>query len=330
MRCLFLLLAFAANWRVAETGPRKLILDGSALPGVDGESINGPSLIRVPAWVKNPLGRYYLYFAHHQGKYIRLAFSDSLDGPWKIHAGGVLRLDAQKTLSGHIASPEAVIDEDRKRVVLFYHGQVRSEQGDREGQASASAVSANGLHFEPRNQIQAPAYFRIFRHNGVYYGVAGQTDLYRAANLDARFEKIGRILSEEALAGLYPKDLKADRKATRGRERVAIRHDGVDVYNGMLTIYFTCVGHNPERILATRAPMTGAPGSWRSSEVVEVLRAREKWEGGDVAAKHSFGGVSRETENALRDPAVFREGAKAWLLYAAAGEHGLGIVPIRY
>lgn len=30
------------------------------LPGRDGENINGPSLIRVPAWVKNPLGRYYL------------------------------------------------------------------------------------------------------------------------------------------------------------------------------------------------------------------------------------------------------------------------------
>ncbi|NET62179.1 MAG: hypothetical protein F6K47_40550, partial [Symploca sp. SIO2E6] len=36
---------------------------------VRGSNINGPSLIRVPEWIENPLGRYYLYFAHHQGKY---------------------------------------------------------------------------------------------------------------------------------------------------------------------------------------------------------------------------------------------------------------------
>jgi hypothetical protein len=35
-----------------------------------GSNINGPSLIRVPDWVPDPLGRYYLYFAHHHGTYI--------------------------------------------------------------------------------------------------------------------------------------------------------------------------------------------------------------------------------------------------------------------
>ncbi|MGY8946494.1 MAG: hypothetical protein ACKVJS_05510 [Flavobacteriales bacterium] len=29
--------------------------------------ISSPTLIRVPDWVKNPLGKYYLYFSHHQG-----------------------------------------------------------------------------------------------------------------------------------------------------------------------------------------------------------------------------------------------------------------------
>src|SRR5690349_7973801 len=50
-----------------------------------GNNINGPSLIRVPSWLPNPLGRYYLYFAHHTGDYIRLAYSNSLNGPWKIY-----------------------------------------------------------------------------------------------------------------------------------------------------------------------------------------------------------------------------------------------------
>ena len=46
-----------------------------------GSNINGPSLIRVPDWVENPLGKYYLYFANHKGRYIRLAYADRLEGP---------------------------------------------------------------------------------------------------------------------------------------------------------------------------------------------------------------------------------------------------------
>ena len=48
------------------------------LEGADGANINGPSLIRVPAWADKPLGKYYLYFAHHGGKYIRLAYATAL------------------------------------------------------------------------------------------------------------------------------------------------------------------------------------------------------------------------------------------------------------
>ena len=57
-----------------------------------GHNIQGPSLIRVPDWVSEPLGSYYLYFADHKGKYIRLAYADNLRGPWKIHPPGTLQL----------------------------------------------------------------------------------------------------------------------------------------------------------------------------------------------------------------------------------------------
>ena len=44
-------------------------------------NINGPSVIAVPDWVENRLGAYYLYFAHHKGDYIRMAYADSPLGP---------------------------------------------------------------------------------------------------------------------------------------------------------------------------------------------------------------------------------------------------------
>jgi len=68
------------------------IVTPEMLPGADGKNINGPSLIRVPAWIDKPLGKYYLYFAHHNGSYIRLAYADQIEGPWKVHEPGTLRL----------------------------------------------------------------------------------------------------------------------------------------------------------------------------------------------------------------------------------------------
>ena len=58
---------------------------GGSLPG----NINGPSVIRVRDWIPaservNPDANYYMYFAHHVGRDIRLAWSDSLTGDWNV------------------------------------------------------------------------------------------------------------------------------------------------------------------------------------------------------------------------------------------------------
>ena len=79
------LLCGAATLVAAQTGPgvrveRLLdspIITPSLHPSI-GENIQGPSLIRVPDWVENRLGTYYLYFADHKGRYIRLAYADDL------------------------------------------------------------------------------------------------------------------------------------------------------------------------------------------------------------------------------------------------------------
>ena len=58
-----------------------------------GNNIAGPSLIRVPNWIDEPLGHYYLYFSAHKGDYIRLAYADKLEGPWHIYKKGTLHLE---------------------------------------------------------------------------------------------------------------------------------------------------------------------------------------------------------------------------------------------
>ena len=86
-----------------------------------GENINGPSLLRVPSWVQRPLGRYYLYFAHHGGKFIRLAYALRLSGPWKVHEPGTLRLEQAPRCNDHIASPDIHVDSVRREILMYFH-----------------------------------------------------------------------------------------------------------------------------------------------------------------------------------------------------------------
>ena len=92
--------------------PQNPILTSASSPTI-GDSINGPSLIRVPAWVDRPLGRYYLYFSHHAGKFIRLAYADQLSGPWTVHEPGTLRLEEAPRCFDHVASPDMHVDDAR-------------------------------------------------------------------------------------------------------------------------------------------------------------------------------------------------------------------------
>src|SRR6185295_17685454 len=58
-----------------------------------GDNVNGPAIIRVPSWIEHPLGRYYMYFAHHMGTHIRLAYADAVTGPWHVYDPGELRVE---------------------------------------------------------------------------------------------------------------------------------------------------------------------------------------------------------------------------------------------
>ena len=129
------------------------------LTGADGENINGPSLIRVPPWIQKPLGKYYLYFGHHGGKYSRLAYADDLGGPWSVHAGGVLTLK-EAGFDNHIASPDVHVDEEKRRIVMYYHGYGTEHRGTGV-QPTRVALSNDGLRFESKKQDLGESYPRV-------------------------------------------------------------------------------------------------------------------------------------------------------------------------
>jgi hypothetical protein len=278
------------------------------LPAGDGGNINGPSLIRVPDWVAEPLGRYYLYFAHHQGKYIRLAYADRIEGPWRIHAPGTLKLDDALFINWHVASPDVIVDDERRQLRMYFHGPTES------GQMSFAAFSKNGLSFTPGPEPLGIYYFRVFRLDDWWYAMARGGWLYRSRDGVTAFEE-----GPNPFPDVDPQDKWSP---SPGPRHVAVLVDG-----GRLQVYYTNIGDSPERILRCTIDATGDWRGWRAAAPEEVLRPEQPWEGADLPLQLSKVGAC-ERENALRDPAIFVEDGRTYLLYSVAGEYGIAIAQV--
>ncbi len=274
-----------------------------------GDNINGPSLIRVPPWIKHPLGKYYLYFAHHGGKYIRLAYAAKIQGPWHIYEPGTLRLEQAPRCTNHIASPDVHVDESRHELRMYFHCPAgASGRVDITEQKTFEARSADGLHFAAGTLPLGPAYFRVFQYGGYYYSIVRGGQLLRSREPDGVFEQ-------------GPTLVKPD-------DGHILRHAAVDLSGDVLRIYYSRIGDRPERILECDVQLSPDWTAWRASEAVTVLTPVMTYEGSDQPLEVSEPDDAPHRVRQLRDPAVFREGQRVYLIYSIAGESGLAIVTL--
>ena len=273
-----------------------------------GDNINGPSLIAVPRWVAKPLGRYYLYFAHHQGKYIRLAYSDSLTGPWKIYEPGVLRIEDVPLCHDHIASPDVHVDTAQRRIRMYFHCPAEGTGKEIGIQKTGVALSADGLHFGAKPIPLGAPYFRVFHWRDRYYAVARTGVLLRSSDPLAPFEP------GPALFGEDPK--------------LVLRHAAVDVEGDRLSVYYSRIGDRPERILVSHIALTPDWKQWRASPPETVIGPEKDYEGADRPLETSKIDLAPGRVRELRDPAIFRESGKTYLLYTIAGESGIAIAEL--
>ena len=309
--------------RVRRVGP---IVTPDTHPAV-GTNINGPSLLRVPSWVADPLGRYYLYFADHKGSYIRLAVADEVTGPYRLHEPGSLHLrdsrfpietprgievtspiqaaaieaegyDAHFT--PHIASPDVVADHDGRRIVMAFHGLCQDGS-----QLTRIAESADGIHFEALESKVAFPYLRILPEpvDGWWLGMSMPGVLYRSPDL-RRWEAGPMLFGTD------------------------FRHCALLRRGGALHVFWTRVGDCPEHILQSTITLAGAWGTWTPSEPQSVLAPEEPWEGADLALEPSVRGQATTRVRQLRDPAVLDDDGRTWLLYCIAGESGIALAEL--
>lgn len=322
------------------------IIRPEMLPGADGANICGPSLIRVPAWVANPLGKYYLYFADHKGTYIRLAYAERVEGPWTVHAPGSLQLvdmvavakaeagvNAAAIKGGHIASPDVHVDDVRQEIRMYFHFQIAPTTTW--GHRSGVALSKDGVHFRPANKkpIGEP-YFRVFQWEGAYYAINRSAAVARSIDGLTDFEvgntDFAQAVGHKTLGGTASSARSDDGGKKRENADEAgngIRHTALKLDGNVLTVFYSRAGDLPETIMASKVVLTGDWRSWRLSPPVQVLAPALDYEGANVPPKAPTNSemrmLPRPLYRELRDPCIYREGEKTYLLYSVAGERGI-------
>lgn len=270
-----------------------------------GGNVNGPSLIKVPSWLPNPLGAYYLYFAHHSGKSIRLAYADNLKGPWHIYKPGTLQCE-HSFCRGHIASPDVHIDEANRRLILFYHGVPQLPLG-KVPQATKVACSEDGLNFTAIEETLGRAYWRSFWWKDAYYAVTMSGRLYRSREWLGPYEE-GPDLFREM-------DIRQ-------------RHMAVKLSGNTLYLFYSIKEDTPEHIVVSRIPLTDSWMNWSVTSYESVLKPERDYEGADLPLLPSASGAIHTRVRQLRDPGIYEEDGQTYLLYSIAGESGLAMVKI--
>ncbi|MBD3353211.1 MAG: hypothetical protein GF364_17155 [Candidatus Lokiarchaeota archaeon] len=282
------------------------------MPGLrwgKGNNINGPTLMKVPKWIEDPLGKYYLYFAHHGGKYIRLAYSESIRGPYEIYKPGTLTNKIEFLKHHHIASPEIWIDREKNIIRMYFHANIRGKGIYKDqGQMTYLASSKDGIHFQPRSEQLAPFYLRVFRHQGYFYGIA------KNDNLDALLVRSKDGLSE----------------FERGHSfMLHYRHGAFLKEEDVVYVFFTKAFDKPERILVSKMRLEPDWTKWSLSKPKIVLEPEKKWEGANYPLTQSkYGGT--KPARALRDPFVFKEKDTLFLFYTVKGENGIALAELTH
>jgi hypothetical protein len=302
-----------------------------------GDNVNGPTVVRVPSWVQKPLGRYYMYFAHHTGAHIRLAYADAIEGPWKIHDPGVLNVrdtaffrpqpDPPNSPEGfytHVASPEIHVDDANRKIVMWFHGwwtagsvwplesvaAARAWARDKGyGQFTQVAESTDGLHFTVHAPITRESYLRVFREAGMFYGIARLGILSRAKSPLETFELGPNAFRDTAYAG-------------------RVRHVALLRQNRTMNVFFSGIGDAPEHIMMSTIDLSGDWSTWRASAPIDVLTPETAYECPDLPNVPSQAGEIEGRAKQMRDPAIFEENGRRFLFYTICGEQGVGAAEI--
>ena len=322
----------------------------------DGKNINGPSVVKLPKWLPeekrvDKRAKYYLYFAHHHGKYIRMAWSEKITGPYHLvgdsplygkHANAALALDkippvlGEVSTGNHVASPVVIVDDERHEFKLYYHAPAQyKNKGRRINQVTFFATSPDGLQF---HKNIAPVYLGIFyfspfKVNNRWYAFTNRGELCEAPeggeiavpkDFNAKkplWKNWGRFFEKTIADYCKRNDIK---------EVIGVRHLSQVQKGNVLHVFFSSREDTPERLYHVCVDVSDEDcRNWKVGPVELVMSAEETWEGGQLTPKKSVDGYSPKPVNEIRDTFVYTENGRYYLFYCAGGERGIGVASLK-
>ena len=319
-------------------------------------NINGPTMIRVPDWVEQPLGKYYLYFSHHKGDFIRMAYADLIEGPWTVYEPGVLSLQQSGFPVNQVPSLSVwagfaelwhnfSIFIVRDTMLAIYQAldtdqERRKDRGLTPSQTKTPHIASPDIVVDNRNQ-RILMFFHGQRDSlSQITGIASSKD---GVNFTATDKTVGAVYTRYFNYGdqhyllsspgiLFRSDNILGPYTPRDKSlfEVNLRHAAVMLEGDYLTVAWSKVGEAPERILLSQVDLS-APNwnRWRATEAVELLAPELPWEGASLAPMPSLRGELISVANELRDPYLFVDSHnQKYLLYVGAGEQAIGIASL--
>lgn len=299
----------------AQRAVSRPLVDATAHPSL-GNNICNPWIVVMPPGTG--LGRYHLYFSHHKGTHLRLAWANALDGPWTVHPPGVLDLaastfpdEAGLDAAGlgdipfryaHIASPQVIPDPQGAGFHMYFHG-----LAGHGAQVTRHAWSPDGLGFVAKPADLGPPYMRVARWRDRLVALAWGGELLEGRDWEGPF--VSRGMLDRA---------RADHEAGQ-----LWRHPDLMVRGDTAHVLFTRIGDCPERIFYTRFDLSSDRAC---AEPVELLRPELDWEGGRLPPAPSRIGAAETLRCELRDGSfVTDESGGLWMVYVGGGESAIGL-----
>jgi hypothetical protein len=145
----------------------------------------------------------------------------------------------------------------------------------------------------------------VFKWGGHYYGLGMPGFFYRSADGLTGFER-GPTL--------FTKDM---------------RHSAVKLDGAKLSVFYSDAGDCPESILVSTIDLNGDWMQWKATEPRVVLEPETEYEGAELPLEPSKRGAIFERVRQVRDPGIFREDGKTYLLYSVAGEYGIALAEVQ-
>ena len=313
-------------------------------------NINGPSLIKVPEWVENKLGNYYCYFAHHKGRFIRMAYADTLTGPWTMYDEDIMPL-AKAGLAIE-ATPALGLMEVKKHLhwteflaMIEVGAKGKKAYEEKTKQKLKSSLPTTPHVASPEIFIDEKAKkIRLYYH-GVKKGNL-QMSKVALSNDGLSFQPESSVIGlpymrifqhQEQFFGLAMPGFFYRSKGGLSNFEVRnrwlfdtdIRHSAIWKKGNDLYVFFSRVGDAPEQILYTKVDISSTNwNDWQAEPERILLKPELDWEGANEKIIPSMRGEMGIKINQLRDPAIFEENGQLYLLYTGAGEQAIGIAKL--